>query len=125
MSEFIGLKNLCTPAFFYLVISISALLVMYLQNIGNANIYCLGSYSCGVNNTALIFIIKIIYILFWTWLLNIICRSGYTTLSWILVLLPILLMFLLIAMMMMNTYDVISPSINVQPMHFLSFNMYG
>ncbi len=100
--SYVGLRNLCTPAYVYLVISSIALIVMFMQNIGNTKIYCLGSYSCDVSNTTMIFVIKLIYILFWTWLLNIICRGGATSFAWVLVLLPILLLFLIIGMMMLG-----------------------
>lgn len=102
--SFVGVTNLCTPAYVYLVISSIALVVMFMQNVGNTKIYCLGSYSCDVSNTSMIFVIKLIYILFWTWLLNIICRGGATSFAWLLVLLPILLLFLIIAMMMVGAY---------------------
>jgi len=88
-----GLTNLCAPAYFYLVISLIAIIIMALQNSGNVNIFCLGSYSCDVSSTALIFIIKIIYVLFWTWILNLMCRAGAETLSWIFVLLPFFIFF--------------------------------
>ena len=45
MNGIVGLKDLCSPAYVYLVISISALLVMTVQNCGNADKYCLGSSS--------------------------------------------------------------------------------
>jgi hypothetical protein len=35
----------------------------------------------------MIFIIKIVYVIFWTWVLNLICQQGYTPVSWLLVLL--------------------------------------
>jgi len=98
--SFVGLKNLCTPAYVYLVISGIALVAMFMQNMGNVNLYCLGSYSCQVSNTSMIFVIKLLYVLFWTWLLNIICRGGATSFAWLLVLFPIVLLFLMIAMMM-------------------------
>lgn len=102
--SFVGVTNLCTPAYVYLVISSIALVVMFMQNVGNTKIYCVGSYSCDVSNTPMIFVIKLIYILFWTWLLNIICRGGATSFAWLLVLLPILLLCLIIAMMMVGAY---------------------
>ena len=49
-----GLKNLCTPSYVYLVLSIIALIFMAIQNYGNINVYCLGSYSCVVSSTLLI-----------------------------------------------------------------------
>lgn len=94
-----GLRNLCTPSYVYLVISSIALLVMIYQNFGNVNTYCLGNYTCSVSNTALIFIIKAIYILFWTWILNLMCKSNATSIAWLVLLLPIIVMFILIGSM--------------------------
>ncbi len=94
-----SVKSLCTPAYLYFVISMVALAIMALQNYGNTNIYCLGEYSCGVSNTSIIFLIKLAYVLLWTWILNLICVAGVPSLSWFLVLLPFILMFLLIALM--------------------------
>jgi len=97
-----GLRKLCTPSYIYLVVSAIALVVMLYQNIGNVDKYCLGSYSCTVSSTALIFIIKAIYILFWTWVLNLICRAGAPGVAWFVLLLPMILMFVLLAMMMIS-----------------------
>ena len=91
-----GLRNLCTPAYFYLVISLIALVIMGAQNYGNVNTYCLGSYSCQVTSTFLIFAIKLMYVIFWTWVLNLMCKNGDTTLSWIFVLFPFVLFFAIV-----------------------------
>jgi len=37
-------------------------------------------------------IIRILLILAWSWILNFLCESGYTFISWILVLLPFIFM---------------------------------
>lgn len=97
-----GLTNLCTPSKIYLMISMIALFIIALQNIfyGTTQLYCLGEYSCNVSSTFLIFLIQFVYILFWTWVLNLICRAGATTLAWILVLVPIILFFIVLAWMM-------------------------
>lgn len=97
-----GLRNLCTPSYVYLVISIIILIVMLIQNYSFSDTYCLGSYSCNVSSTMMIFTIKILYILFWTWILNLMCRAGAPTFAWFLVLFPIVLMFLLIAILMVQ-----------------------
>ena len=94
-----GLRNLCTPSYVYLVGSMILLAVMYYQNMNNVDVYCLGAYECNVNNVTAIFLGKFIYILFWTWILNLICRSGSPTIAWLLLLLPIVLFFLIIALM--------------------------
>lgn len=95
-----GLRNLCTPSYIYLVVSVIALVVMMYQNMGNVDKYCLGSYTCNVSSTALIFVIKAIYILFWTWVLNLICKAGAPGVAWFVLLLPIILLFVLLAGMM-------------------------
>lgn len=95
-----GIKHLCTPSYVYLVLSIVFLLVSVMQNYGNSTTYCLGSHSCDVANTPLVFIVKSIYILFWTWVLNLMCNAGATNIAWFLVLLPFIVMFIMISMMM-------------------------
>ena len=70
---------------------------MAMQNYGNSVTYCLGDYSCQVSSTFIIFMIKILVVLIWTWILNLICKAGVPTLSWFLVLLPFLIMFIALA----------------------------
>ena len=94
--------NLCKPAFVYLVISVIATLILMVQNRGNTNTYCVGSFDCPVPSTALVFIVKFIYIAFWTFVLNAICKSGHKTFSWFLVLLPFIMFFLILLMAMFN-----------------------
>jgi hypothetical protein len=96
------LKELCTPAMLYFVISIIGLLIVLMQNLGNTNSYHVGSFSCRVPNTAVVFIVKLIYVLFWTYILNLICKDGHTSLSWLLVLLPWLLLFVMMGILMIN-----------------------
>lgn len=93
-------KKLCTPAFIYLAISVFSVLLVALQNMGNTNKYCLGSFSCNVSNTFVVFLIKAIYIIFWTFILNLLCKNGYVNLSWFLVLLPFVLFALLLLLVM-------------------------
>ena len=95
-------KELCSPAMLYFIISIIALAMVLLQNLGNQNSYNVGSFSCRVPSTALVFIIKLIYILFWTWVLNLICKDGHTSISWLLVLLPWILLFVMMGLLMIN-----------------------
>lgn len=96
------LGQLCTPALVYFVISVIALLISILQNLGNNKKYTLGNFSCKVPSTIMVFILKVIYILFWTWVLNLICQSGHKEISWFLVLLPFILMFVLMGAMMLK-----------------------
>jgi hypothetical protein len=97
-----SLKELCTPAMIYFLISIIGLTMVLIQNLGNTNSYNVGSFSCRVPNTAAIFIVKLIYILFWTYVLNLICKDGHVGLSWLLILLPWILLFVIIGILMLN-----------------------
>ena len=97
-----GLRNLCTPSRVYFVFSIVTLLLIFFQNAGNVDVYCLGPYSCNVPNTSIIFLVKLVYILFWTWMLNLICQAGVPQLAWFLVLLPFILFFIMLAVMMLS-----------------------
>jgi hypothetical protein len=94
-----GLKNICTPAYVYLVISVIALIIMAFQNLGNNGVYCIGLYSCNTTSIFMIFVLKLLYIVFWTWVLNIICRGGAPGLAWFFVLLPYILMFIFIGIL--------------------------
>jgi len=96
------MSDLCTPALVYFVISVIALLISILQNLGNNKKYTLGTYSCKVPSTVMIFVLKAIYILFWSWVLNLICQSGNSEIAWFLVLLPFIFLFVVMGMMMMQ-----------------------
>jgi len=95
-------KELCTPSAVYFIVSIVSLIMILLQNLGNSSSYHIGNFSCRVPSTILVFIIKLVYILFWTWILNLICKDGHTGISWFLVLFPFILFFVLIGMIMIN-----------------------
>jgi hypothetical protein len=97
-----SLKELCTPASLYFVISMIALVMVLFQNLGNNNSYHVGSFSCRVPSTMAVFIVKLIYVLFWTYVLNLICKDGHVGVSWLLVLLPWLLLFVMIGLLMIN-----------------------
>ena len=103
--SFTTTKNLCTPAFIYFTLSILGLLMVLLQNIGNQGIYSLGTFSVDVHNVALIFIMKFVYVLFWTWILNLICRDGYSNVAWALVLLPFILVLFIMIMPSDSIYE--------------------
>ena len=91
-----SLKELCNPALFYFVVSVLSMVLISLQNLGNNGMYNIGCYSCQVPSTIMVFVAKMIYILFWTWILNLICKDGHSGISWFIVLLPLILFFVLI-----------------------------
>ena len=94
-----SISNLCAPAYFYFIISMISVIILAIQNYGNSLEYCVGDYSCQVSSTFIVFMIKILLILLWTWILNLICKAGVTPLSWFLVLFPFIMMFVVIAYM--------------------------
>lgn len=96
------LKDLCTPAAVYFVLSIIALGIIFLQNIGNTNKYSLGFFSCNVSSTLLVFFVKLLYIFFWTWILNLICKDGHKGIAWFLVILPFILLFVIMGLIMIH-----------------------
>ena len=64
-------KTLCTPAHLYLVLSIITVIVAFFNQF-----------------SAMAIVIKMIWIFLWTYLLNCLCKKGFSTISWILVLIP-------------------------------------
>jgi hypothetical protein len=95
-------RNLCTPAFIYLFISVLAFIIIAIQNFGNTTRYCVGAYECFLPNTFVMFVFKAVYILFWTFILNSLCKAGYKEISWFLVLLPIILLFVILGLVIVT-----------------------
>tara|TARA_B100001094_G_C18042341_1_gene725615 strand:+ start:325 stop:657 length:333 start_codon:yes stop_codon:yes gene_type:complete len=94
--------GLCQPAKVYLLISLASFLAMLYQNILVQKVYNVGNYSVELSHSNyLLFIIKGIYILLWTFILNTLCKNGWKSISWFLVILPILLMFILISVLIL------------------------
>ena len=80
-------KKLCTPAYAYMIVSLITLIFLGIQNFGNINTYCVGQYECDVSNTGLIFLGKILYVIFWIWALDLLCKLGHKNIDWFLFLL--------------------------------------
>ena len=72
---------LCLPALVYLVYA-------FLGLIGSHNFF---------NMSLLSIVASILFILVWTWLLNLLCRKKHEGLAWILLLLPLVLFFFILA----------------------------
>ena len=84
--------RLCDPAKFYFIIATISYILILLQNLGERGRFALGSYSCRHSNPILLLVVQALYILFWTWLLNLICKLN-KNISWVIVLFPFLLFF--------------------------------
>lgn len=98
-----SIKDLCPPALFYFSISIIGLLLIAFQNFSNEHVYALGNYSCAVTSTTIVMVFKLVYVLFWTWVLNLMCKDGHPGISWLLVLFPFILMFVIIGAFMISS----------------------
>ena len=53
-------------------------------------------------NNAIYIIMEVAYVLIWTYLLNLLCKKGYTKISWMFVLLPFIAMFVLIGLLILS-----------------------
>jgi hypothetical protein len=73
------MPKICMPALVYLILSVISLLMMIFNDF-----------------KLVATLIKIIFIVVWTWILNLICSAGYEWLSWVLVLLPFVIMLILV-----------------------------
>jgi hypothetical protein len=71
------LNHLCSPAKLYLFITILGIIIALFNRIGLIPVF-----------------IKLLFALFWTFILNWLCKKGYKTLSWFIVLLPIILILI-------------------------------
>ena len=94
------LGQLCTPSYVYFIMSVLAIVISAVQNMGNRNRYDLGIFSCRVPSCVTVFVVKVLYILFWTWVLNLICKDGHNEIAWFLVLLPFILLFVIVGSLM-------------------------
>lgn len=94
-------SNLCDPALFYFLVSMIAVIICILQNIGNRSSCKVGNMNIK-GNKFIIFLVKIMFILFWTWILSLICRAGYKGISWFLVLFPFIMMIFISLLVVAN-----------------------
>lgn len=97
------IKNLCTPAYVYLIISLVSTIILMIQNGGNDTKFCLGSFSCQVGSMSLFFLAQAIYTAIWVFILNWVCKSGYKDASWALVVFPYLLFFIALGILVYNS----------------------
>jgi hypothetical protein len=95
--------KLCPPAQIYLIISVIMLVLSYfglsaisqqleMHQSSSPLLQSLNFTYQKDSRTS--YVVQGVFILLWTWVLSYLCRKGYTSLSWFLVLLPWVLMFL-------------------------------
>lgn len=86
-------KSLCMPSKVYLVLSVFGILSYFLSN----------SVFGGI--TLFVQLMHIVYVLFWTWVLDLICKAGYKWISWVLVLAPFLVVFLTLSIFLNDSFE--------------------
>lgn len=97
------IHKLCPPAQLYFVISVLSFLGMLLQNCGSKSEYQIGTFKAPTPcHPMYYFLAKALYILFWTYGLNFLCQKGFKQVSWGLVLLPIIGMFIMIGLLLFS-----------------------
>jgi hypothetical protein len=104
--------KLCPPAQIYLIVSVIMLVLSYfglsaisqqleMHQSGSPMLQSLNFTYQKDSRTS--YVVQGVLIILWTWLLSYFCRNGYTSLSWFLVLLPWLLMFMAFFVYVINT----------------------
>jgi hypothetical protein len=104
------IKELCTPSKVYLYLSFIGLVASAIQNLidFDNNTYKCGAYAVIVPSVMLIFLFKFIYITFWAYVLNLICKDNQRMLSWFLVLFPVLFLFVIIGILMLTGGQIVT-----------------
>ena len=96
-------RLICEPAMLYLFVSILGLLLLGVQNMSaNDGTFCIASYECSAVSKTTAFVLQLFYILFWTWVLNSMCKYGYRNVSWVIVLLPLFMYVAIISALVSN-----------------------
>lgn len=96
------IKKLCTPAMVYFLISISTLLMMVFSNRNSVSTLCMGDYKCPVESLFFIYLVKLAYLFIVTIILDSLCKNGYKSISWFLLLLPLIFYFVLLGLFMVK-----------------------
>ena len=95
--------KICTPAQIYLIVSFILMVLSYFGmnaisqqiTLNQANNSFLQSLNFTYQkDTRTSYIVQAVFIVLWTWVLSYLCKKGFSNLSWFLVLLPWVLMFL-------------------------------
>ena len=105
------IKSLCTPAYVYLGVSLLGFISLLIQNCDEPRKYKVGAWeSITPCHNISFFIFKAIYILIWTFILDKLCKNGYTKISWFLFLLPLIFMFIMIGLFLLVVSGIITNS---------------
>lgn len=93
------IKELCTPALAYFILGIISFVSLLAQNMSDTTKFCMGKMSCSVPHVGLVLFGKLLYIGFWTWALNALCRAGHKKIAWAIFFLPFIFFLVTITAM--------------------------
>ena len=99
-----AVMKLCAPSKIYFFMAIILLFLSFVNDLQNKDKdkVCLGKLKC--KNKLLYYLLNVLFILFWTWILNKLCISGWVKLSWFLLVFPF---FILVVLFFMVSFLVI------------------
>ena len=104
------IRKMCSPAVIYFFISVFSLLMLIGMNLSNhgTNTLCVGNYECPTESLLMVYLMKGLYILFMTIVLDSLCKNGYASISWFLLFFPLLFYFIILGfyMIMQNSKQV-------------------
>ena len=93
-----AVMNLCSPSKIYFFVAIILLFLSFVSDARNKDKdkVCLGKLKC--KNKPMYYLLNVLFILFWTWVLNKLCTMGWVKLSWFLLIFPFLMLVILFFM---------------------------
>ena len=91
------ISNFCTPAKLYFILSLILLAISLYYDItrNDKDKICLGKLSCKLENKPVFYLLNVLFILLWAFVLNLLCRFGWSRLSWFLFLFPYIILGIL------------------------------
>ena len=87
-------SSLCTPSKVYLGLAIFWIVAIIVQNMANERMFLFAHLMMEVPSTMVMAALHIVWILFWAWVLNLICKDGHSGVAWFLVVFPYALLLL-------------------------------
>jgi len=95
---------LCMPSYVYFMVSLLSLVIVIGQTVVNGDIQqlCVGKYKCSVTNAVLVLVLHSLYVIFWTVVLDALCKYGLKNVSWLVLLLPFGVTIALLGLTLIN-----------------------
>lgn len=84
------MPGLCQPAQVYLGLSLVGMILFFFTAYDASQQFCNNSMQCQVVNTSFMMGVKLLFVLLYTWVLNVLCDRVSPWVSWVLVALPFL-----------------------------------